>query len=186
MDLPKFPKLKGSSNYDIWSLRASAQLTKEGYLMVMHPPTQQEPETPASVDITQLDQEQQKAYKATVELYNTQKAQYEEYTTKRREMSLKAAALIRLIIEDGPLIQTRYIEDASALWNQLQVLYATKGFVSDFLLIKDLFNTTLANCNGAIEAYLTKIKRLTDELHARGLTIPDKVIAAYTLNKLGP
>ena len=81
----------------------------------MHPPTQQEPETPASVDITQLDQEQQKAYKATVELYNTQKAQYEEYTTKRREMSLKAAALIRLIIEDGPLIQTRYIEDASAL-----------------------------------------------------------------------
>ena len=37
-----------------------------------------------------------------------------------------------------------------------------------------------------MESYLTRIKRLTDELAARGLTIPDKVIAAYALNNLTP
>ena len=37
-----------------------------------------------------------------------------------------------------------------------------------------------------MESYLTRIKRLTDELAARGLTIPDKVIVAYALNNLTP
>ena len=37
-----------------------------------------------------------------------------------------------------------------------------------------------------MEGYLTKVKRLTDDLAARRLTIPNKVIAAYTLNNLTP
>ena len=31
----KIPKLKGSSNYDIWSIKIEALLTKEGYLEVI-------------------------------------------------------------------------------------------------------------------------------------------------------
>ena len=37
-----------------------------------------------------------------------------------------------------------------------------------------------------MEGYLTKVKRLTDDLAARHLAIPNKVIAAYTLNNLTP
>lgn len=37
-----------------------------------------------------------------------------------------------------------------------------------------------------MEAYLTKVKRLTDDLIARNLGIPKKVIAAYILNNLTP
>ena len=36
----------------------------------------------------------------------------------------------------------------------------------------------------SIEDYLNQIKRLTDDLSARKLTIPNKVIAAWTLNNL--
>ena len=35
-----------------------------------------------------------------------------------------------------------------------------------------------------MEEYLTRIKRLTDQLASRNLTIPDGIVAAYTLSKL--
>ena len=35
-----------------------------------------------------------------------------------------------------------------------------------------------------MEIYLTRIKRLTDELAARNLALPSGLIAAYTLSKL--
>src|SRR5436305_13111488 len=38
--------------------------------------------------------------------------------------------------------------------------------------------------NNFIEEYLNQIKRLTDDLSARNLTIPNKVIAAWILNNL--
>ena len=38
--------------------------------------------------------------------------------------------------------------------------------------------------NNSIEEYLNQIKRLTDDLSARNLTIPNKVIAAWILNNL--
>ena len=100
--------------------------------------------------------------------------------------SLKAAALIRLTLEDSPLIQTQYIEDAKALWDQLKTLYEPKGFNSEFLICRELFSTTLAKCGNSIESYLTKIRRYTDQLSAKGLPIPPKVIAAYTLSNLTP
>ena len=110
----------------------------------------------------------------------------DEQTAQRQEQSLKAAALIRLALDDGPLLQTRHFTDAIGLWNALKSLYEPKGFSSEFLICKELFSTTLAKCGHSIEAYLTKVKRLTDDLTARNLTIPNKVIAAYILNNLSP
>src|SRR3981189_1011915 len=109
-----------------------------------------------------------------------------EEITNRTQRSYKAAALIRLSLEDGPLIQTRGITDAMALWDRLKALYEPKGFSSEFLTCKELFSTTLAKCGNSMEGYLTKVKRLTDDLAARNLAIPNKVIAAYTLNNLTP
>ncbi len=35
MDIFKIPKLQGSSNWDIWSIKIEALLTKEGYFKVI-------------------------------------------------------------------------------------------------------------------------------------------------------
>jgi gag-polypeptide of LTR copia-type len=152
----RFPKLKGSNNYEIWSIRMEASICEKGYLDVM-----------TLVDLSGYDE-------ATVK----------ELIVKRNDRTFRAAAIIRLSLEDGPLIQTRGINDALDLWNRLIALYEPTGFSSEFLTCKDLFSTTLAKCGNSVEAYLTKVKRLTDDLAAENLAIPNKVIAAYTLNNL--
>jgi gag-polypeptide of LTR copia-type len=157
----RIPKLKGSNNWDIWSIRMEAVLCDRGYLDVMTPATTIFPEGTTGEEI-------------------------QAYTNNRQERSIKASTLIRLALEDGPLIQTRSISDYLVLWNRLKSLYKPKGFSSEFLTYKELFNATLLRCNNSIKAYLTKIKRLTDDLAARDLAIPNKVIAAYTLNNLTP
>ena len=146
----KFPKLKGSTNYDIWAIRCKAFLIEKGHYRVL---------------ATHRDQQN---------------------TSKYLEATVKATALIRLTLEDSPLIQTQYIEDANELWLQLKELYEPKGFNSEFLICKELFSTTLSKCGNSIESYLTKIRRQTDQLAAKGLPIPPKVIAAYTLSNLTP
>jgi len=103
-----------------------------------------------------------------------------DWTTR----SKKAIAYIRLALADGPLLQTRNITDPCRLWQKLQALYEPKGFSSDFLICKELFETTLSKMDNSIENYLNQIKRLTDDLSARNLTILNKVIAAWTLNNL--
>ena len=62
----KFPKLKGSINWDIWVIRMEATLIKEGYENAY------KKEATGDIDIT--------------------------------ANSAKAASLIRLALEDGPLI----------------------------------------------------------------------------------
>ena len=65
-----------------------------------------------------------------------------------KEIKLKAdraLALIRLSISDGPLLQIRNIITPLEAWNSLKNLYSPQGFSSEFILFKDLFNTTLEN-----------------------------------------
>ena len=153
----KIQRLKGSSNWDVWALRMEAYLTDKGYAIAMIMPIFTE---------------------------GTSKEEINAYKKEMDEKSPKAAAIIRLCLEDGPLIQVKGILKAIDVWIRLKDLYEPKGFSSEFLLCRELFNTTLAKAGHSIEAYLTRIKRLTDDLAARGLTIPNKVIAAYALNNL--
>src|SRR5882757_10091679 len=74
----------------------------------------------------------------------TPQAEIYAYHLARVEPSLKASAIIRLSLEDGPLIQVKGITDAIIIWNRLRTLYEPKGFSSEFLLSKELFLTTLA------------------------------------------
>jgi hypothetical protein len=106
-----------------------------------------------------------------------------EFQNELAQSSKKAAALVRLTLEDGPLIQTEGIVGLNQLLGALKTLYDPQGFSSDFLIIRDLFTTTLSK-EKSIEGYLTRIKRLTDDLASRGLAIPNKVIAGYTLSNL--
>ena len=105
---------------------------------------------------------------------------------KRKTIELnanRALALIRLSIADGPLLQIRNITTPLEAWNYLSNLYSPKGFSSEFILFKNLFNTTLSILHD-IEDYLNTIKRITDDLTSRNLKLPDKLIIAWVLNNL--
>jgi hypothetical protein len=155
----RFPRLKGSQNWEFWALRMEAYIIDKGYESALYP-------------VVPYD-----------ELTGT-KQDYEVYLRDRETKSLKASALIRLAVEDGPLIQLKGLKSAIAIWDRLKDLYEPKGFSSEFLVCKELFSTTLARCGNSIETYLNRIKRLSDELASRNLAIPSKVIVAYALNNL--
>ena len=106
--------------------------------------------------------------------------------SKPAENAEKALALIRLAIEDGPLLQIRNFATPSSAWDGLKKLYSPKGFSSEFLIFKEFFDTTLANSNNSVEDYINTITRLTDNLDTRNLKLPDKLIMAWVLNHLTP
>ena len=100
-----------------------------------------------------------------------------EGTSPKPEIDQKALANIRLTIEDGPLLQIRHSETALEAWKLLKNLYSPKGFSSEFLICKELFETTLSKYS-SIEEYLNKVKQLTNQLKAKGIELPNQVIMA--------
>jgi hypothetical protein len=103
------------------------------------------------------------------------------FTTAEDE---KALSMIQLALDDGPLLQVRQCETAATVWASLENLYSPKGFSSEFLICKELFETNLEGCNNSMETFLNTIKRLTDELKAKKLQLPDQVVLAWVLNNL--
>jgi hypothetical protein len=154
----KIPKLMGSSNYDLWSIRSEALLIEKGYYEAM---TQ-------SISTANPDQ-------LGLDKYNILKVS-----------ATKACAYIRLTLGDGPLLQTRGINDPTILWNTLKNLYEAKGFSSEFLSCKELINTTLSLYKGDMELYLHNMRRIVNTLQAKGLELPNKFIIALILNNLTP
>jgi hypothetical protein len=65
----------------------------------------------------------------------------------------------------------------------LKNLYESKSFSSEFLICKELFNIRLQNTDN-LENYLSKIRRLIDDLKAKNIILSDRFIAAYILNNL--
>ena len=106
-----------------------------------------------------------------------------EGVSPKPEIDQKALANIRLTIEDGPLLQIQYSKTALEAWNLLKNLYSPKGFSSEFLICKELFETTLSKYS-SMEEYLNKVKQLTDQLRAKGIALPSQVIVAWVLNNL--
>jgi hypothetical protein len=102
------------------------------------------------------------------------------------KLALKATAQIRLALGNGPLLQTKNVTNPYSLWQAIKQLYEPKGFSSEFLILKELFSTTLRNSKYDIEDYLATIKRLNDDLNAREIKLPIKVIIAWVLNNLSP
>jgi len=121
----KVPKLKGSSNYDIWALRIRSILVQQDCSDILDIPPS---------DLTS--------------------DQYPDTFIKLKEKESKALATIRLSLEDGPLLQTKEHNSLAELWNNLKALYSQEGFSSDFLICKDLINTSLSNCQNNVENYL--------------------------------
>jgi hypothetical protein len=97
--------------------------------------------------------------------------------------NISAISSIKLSIEDGPLLNIRYIKSAKEAWELFNSRYAPKGFSSVFLICKEFFETTSEGFN-SIEDYLNKVKQLTDQLEIKDLKLPNQVIMAWVLNHL--
>jgi hypothetical protein len=136
-------KLKGTSNYEVWSLRSDAFLIKEG---------------------------QKRAIIASV-------------PEIEQDINDKALANIKLLVEDGPLLQIQHITSAKEAWEALKNLYSPKGFTSEFLICREFFNTTLDKYT-SMEEYLNKVKQLSDQLKSKQLELPKQVVIAWVLNSL--
>jgi hypothetical protein len=95
----------------------------------------------------------------------------------------KALANLRLLLEDGPLLQIQHIPGSLLAWQALENLYSPKGFTSEFLTCKDFFETTLEKY-GSMEPYVNRVKQLSDQLKAKDLELPNKVIIAWVLYSL--
>jgi hypothetical protein len=150
----KIPKLKGSSNFDIWSLRLESILTKDNL-----------------IDYILADYTTASNYNETSSL---------ELTTTANKVS----SLVKLSLEDGPLLQTRFIKNPYTLYTTLKNLYCAQGFSSEFILSKELINTTINSYKGNLELYINNFKRIINNLEAKGISLPSNFIAALLLNNL--
>ena len=147
--------LKGAENYEMWSLRIRALLAGNG--LVSH------------VSISNYGIETVVEGGQPVLLSNEAE---------------KAKSVILLNLADGPLVQIQHIEKSYDIWEALRNLYASKGFSNDFYLCKEFFNTTLESCEGKMEDYINNLKRISDQLYAKNIKLPDKVIFAWALGNL--
>jgi hypothetical protein len=162
--LLKIPKLLGSTNWDIWSIRIESILIEKGY-----------------VDLCQTSEE---SFIATLNNENLTPKEANTRLESRRALALKALAYIRLSLADGPLLQTKSIRDPYELIQSLKNLYELRGFSSEFISCKTLINTKLSNCKGNIEVYLQEFRRIINDLESKDIHLPKNFIAALVLNNL--
>lgn len=147
----KVPKLKGSSNYDLQSIKLEAILIKEGLIDYINR------------DLTLLPIEE---------------------SSPLEDKALKTTSLIKLSLEDGPLLQIRFISNPYILQDTIKNLYFAKGFSSKFILSKDLINNTLNTYKGNLEVYINNFKRIVNNLESRSIILPNKFLIALLLNNL--
>jgi hypothetical protein len=157
----KIPKLKGSENYDIWSLRLESIIIEKGYY-----------------DYIIADYSSSISYTEAINSNNNTKV------VELEEIANKATALIKLSLEDGPLLQTRFIKNPYTLYTTLKNLYCAQGFSSEFILSKELINTTINSFKGNLELYINSFKRIINNLEAKGISLPSNFVAALLLNNL--
>ena len=86
----RFQRLKGSQNWEFWALRMEAYIIDKGYETALYPVVLYDEKTGTELE-------------------------YEIYLRDRETKSPKASALIRLAVEDGPLIQLKVLKSAIAI-----------------------------------------------------------------------
>ncbi|KAJ5767425.1 hypothetical protein N7533_000008 [Penicillium manginii] len=95
----------------------------------------------------------------------------------------KALAIIKLLCDDNPLLYIKDETSAIQAWNTLKELFNPKGFTTEFLVLKEFFNTTLGDFD-TMEQYLNKVKLLINDLKSKDIILPNQVVIAWILNSL--
>jgi hypothetical protein len=75
------------------------------------------------------------------------------------------------------------LNSAQEAWEALKAHYNPSGFTSQFLVCRDFFNTRLEDFE-SMEAYITKIKLLLEELKRNKIELPKQVTISWVLNSL--
>ena len=141
--------LSGEENYELWSIRMKSVLAKD--------------------ELVKHIQEEDYEYTSVTEGFE------KTIPTSQAE---KAMTLLKLSLLDDPLLQIHHLSKPYTVWKTLERLYSSKDFSSEFLLCKELFNTTLDSSEKKIKMYLNTVKRLNDQLKTKDIDIPEKVIFA--------
>ena len=95
----------------------------------------------------------------------------------------KALSYIKLLCEDGPLLYIATIESAYKAWERLKELYDPKGFTTEWITLREFFNTSLEHFD-SMEEYLFRVKALLDNLQTKEIILPNQVIVVWVLNSL--
>ena len=99
------------------------------------------------------------------------------------ETDIKAGALIKIYISSSILHHLEYIHFPTPILKKLEELYKPSGPTYNFLLIREFFTINLASCS-SVDDYILKIKKTINELAARTIIIPEKVLIGWTLFNL--
>jgi len=81
----------------------------------MTPPKMTLPMEPTYQDYATLNRDQANTQKLIQQAYEQEIARYQSYMEERETKSIQASSLIRLLLKDGPLLQTRRISNALEL-----------------------------------------------------------------------
>jgi hypothetical protein len=84
---------------------------------------------------------------------------------------------IKLSCKDGPLFWLGDTKSAYQAWIALATQYRPKGFTTEFLILKKLFNSHLGDFD-SIHDYLIQIRRLLVELASLGIDFPKQIVFA--------
>jgi len=95
----------------------------------------------------------------------------------------KALSNIQLYCDDGPLLYIRDLESAKQAWDRLEELYNPKGFTTEHLTMKELWESHLENFD-TMEDYLNKVKYIIDNLRSKDIELPELVVMSFVINHL--
>ena len=95
----------------------------------------------------------------------------------------KALADITLLCEYGTANHITNCKTGFEAWKILKDLYNSDGFTNKYILLQQFFQTVQSDFE-SVEAYVSKIKSILDNLTAQDLMIPEMVNIAWLLQNL--
>ena len=91
------------------------------------------------------------------------------------QINRDALSSIKLSCKDGPLFWIGETKSAYHAWIALANQYRPKGFTTEYLVLKRLFNSQLSDFDN-MHDYLTEIRRLLIELAGLGVDFPKQIV----------
>jgi hypothetical protein len=108
----------------------------------------------------------------------------DQQSTIDAELNETTLSTIRLKCSDGPLFYIRDETSAYKAWKKLEDIYHPKGFTTEYLTLRQLFQTSQSDFS-SMKDYLNKVKTLISDLAGKNINLPDQVVIAWVLNNRG-
>jgi len=147
----RFPKLKGSENYESWKVDATSALKAKGLWWVTSGKLEK-PEIPDS--------------KATT----AAKKEYASTLLHWEDKNDRACGMITFSTEQGPRVHIVKIENAIQMWSTLQTQYGQSDLTTIYLAVKDLTQSKQSDFK-SIQDYADSLKRAATKCSDTGNTV---------------